>query len=637
VGIKNYLAQYLELEKMKKLIGLLLFVLGFTLSGWSQPDKASVETINDKKYYVHIVQQGNTLYGIHQLYNTSIETLMAANDGLSNELTVGQRILIPIEMGDPKFYQKHTVLQGETLYGISKKYNCSVEDLMKMNLDLSDGISPGQVITVPRENEGQADHSEVIHTDPVQRVENNDQPNVKVSLEDSIVIHTVLEHETLYSIAKRFMVTEDTIMVLNNLNGTRLKKGEQIKIPVKNVNYEVIEKDLTNLAVKDPVVLVDKLERFKEVYKVALLLPLMLDKNDAEMSKPISADEVREMYATTKISFDFYQGFLLAADSLSNAGLNIEIFVYDTRKDTAVIGKIFEQPEFNDMDLVVGPISRNTIDYTAKLCGQRQIRIVLPFNSDSDVLHQNPYVYKGVASNMSLLDGTVDYILEHHKQHNIILIKPTSPADVALFERVLDRFNTKMAGMSGTYNVKVIESGLGSSSGKELSALMRKDTANIVLIPSTNLTFVSGAMSRLNKVINMNPYSKNFKIIAFGLEEWNKFEDLDLKYRIKTYQHYASYRYMDYNTPASIDFIRTYRSTYGTDPNVFSCQGFDYGMYFLSALHLYGTNFDLAIADHRMKLTQNDFEFRLVQAGSGRENQHVYIVKYDNYTLIQMK
>ena len=82
MGITNYLAQYLELEKMKKLVGLLLFVLGFTLTGWAQPDTAPVETINGKKYFVHIVQQGNTLYGIHQLYNTSIETLMAENNGL---------------------------------------------------------------------------------------------------------------------------------------------------------------------------------------------------------------------------------------------------------------------------------------------------------------------------------------------------------------------------------------------------------------------------------------------------------------------------------------------------------------------------------------------------------------------------
>ena len=150
MGITNYLAQYLELEKMKKLVGLLLFVLGFTLTGWAQPDTAPVETINGKKYFVHIVQQGNTLYGIHQLYNTSVEALMAENSGLSNELTVGQRILIPIVIGDPKFYQKHTVAQGETLYGISKKYNCSVDDLMKMNLNLLEGISPGQELTVPR-------------------------------------------------------------------------------------------------------------------------------------------------------------------------------------------------------------------------------------------------------------------------------------------------------------------------------------------------------------------------------------------------------------------------------------------------------------------------------------------------------
>lgn len=620
---------------MKKQLGLLLIMLGFAFVGWAQPDNATVETINGKKYYVHIVQQGNTLYGIHQLYNTSIETLMAENEGLSNDLMLGQRILIPIQVGDPKFYQKHTVLQGETLYGISKKYNCTVDDLMKLNKNLSDGISPGQEILVPRENTGGVVRSEVIQTDPIVKTE--DKPTVKVSLEDSVVVHTVLEHETLYSIAKRYMVTEDTIIAINGLNGPRLKKGQELKIPVKNVNYEIIEKDLTKLTPQDSVVIIDKSNQFKDVYKVALLLPLMLDKNDMVMAKPISADEVREMYATTKISFDFYQGFLLAADSLSKAGLNVEIFVYDTHKDTVTIGQIFDLPEFVGMDLVVGPISRNTIDYTAKLCAARKIRIALPFNADSDVLYQNPYVYKGIASNMTLLDGTVDYILEHHKQHNIILIKPSAPADIALFERVRERFNEKMAGMPGTYNVKVIETGVGSSGGRELNALMKSDTTNIVIIPSTNLTFVSGAMSRLNKVINMNPYGKNFKVIAFGLEEWNKFDDLDVKYRNRTYQHYASYRYMDFNTPASIDFIRTYRSTYGTDPNVYSCQGFDYGMYFLSALYMYGTNFDMAIAEHRMTLTQNDFEFRLTQTGSGRENQHVYIVKYDNYKLIQMK
>jgi len=38
-----------------------------------------------------------------------------------------------------------------------------------------------------------------------------------------------------------------------------------------------------------------------------------------------------------------------------------------------------------------------------------------------------------------------------------------------------------------------------------------------------------------------------------------------------------------------------------------------------------------------MKLTQNDFQFRTVENGSGRENQRVCIVKYDNYKLVQLK
>ena len=135
----------------------------------------------------------------------------------------------------------------------------------------------------------------------------------------------------------------------------------------------------------------------------------------------------------------------------------------------------------------------------------------------------------------------------------------------------------------------------------------------------------------------MNPYAKNFNVISFGLEDWNKYDDLDLKYRNRTTQHYASYRYLDYNSPKGVKIIRAYRKKYGTDPNVYSCQGFDIGMYFLSALYLNGTNFDSAIEQHHLDLVQNDFLFKAVETVSGWENQRVCIIKYDNYKLVQMK
>lgn len=621
---------------MKQFLSLIiLFIVSATVA-FGQPGEAEVEVINGKKYYVHIVKPGNTVYGIHRMYNASVESILQANEGLTDNLELGQKVYVPIAKSNKKHYSVHTVQEGETLYGISKKYKCSVDDLKKLNESLTDGISPGQKITVPTGVNNAAEPSEVIQTDPV-AAPAVEKEEYQISLQDSIVLHTVLAHETMYSISKRYMVSSDTIMALNNLRNTRLKKGDVLKIPVKKVNYTVIEKDITELLKEDTLGIEQEETRFKDTYNIALFLPLMLDRNDQEMNKPLKLDQVRELYSTTKISFDFYQGFLLAADSLAKAGMNTNIYVYDTKRDTNVIKAHFKEAAFETMDLVVGPLTRNTIKFTADLCKAHKIRIVLPFNSDAEVLYQNPYVYKSVASNMTLLDGTVDYIIEKHSKHNIIIIKPTSAGDLALYERVRERFNEKIKAVPGAYNVSIIEAGLGSSSGRDLNNIIKSDTANVIIIPSTSLSFVSGAMNRLNKVMNMNPYAKNFKLMAFGLEEWNKFDDLDMKYRNRMNQHYASYRYVDFNNEEGVDFVRTFRKRYGTDPNVYSSQGFDVGMYFLSAMQLYGTNFDLAIGQHQVKLVQNDYKFRRIDQFSGLENQRVAIIRYENYRLIQMK
>ena len=419
---------------MKKILNSCIVFFLFIGMTFAQPADAQIETRNGKKYYVHVVKEGNTLYGIHRLYQVEISDILAANEGLNDNLVLGQKVYIPVPISDKKHYETYTVKQGETLYGISRKFNCSVADLKELNDGLSDGLQPGQQLTVPKaQNNGGP--GEVIQSDPEPPVINDTIPTYKVSLRDSIVKHTVLKHETMYSIAKRYMVSQDTIMALNKMRSSKVKKGDVLLIPVKKVNYRVVEKDLSDLVVqpKDSILQTVDTTLFKDTYNIALLLPLMLDKNEQQMNRPLRLGQVRELYKTTKVSFDFYQGFLLAADSMTQAGMNIEIYVYDTKRDTAVIAKYMSQDEFETMDLVVGPLYRNTIDYTVKECLKRKLKVVLPFNSDSDVLYNNPYVYKGVASNMTILDGIVDYVIANHSHHKVFLIKPTSAADLTLF------------------------------------------------------------------------------------------------------------------------------------------------------------------------------------------------------------
>src|SRR5690606_20458987 len=101
---------------------------------------AVVKTVDGKKYYVHTVVAGNTLYGSHKLYNTDLNLILNANPGLTDNLEIGQLVLIPISADNADHYGVHVVSEGETLYGISRKYSCTVSDLKNLTPGIEDGI-----------------------------------------------------------------------------------------------------------------------------------------------------------------------------------------------------------------------------------------------------------------------------------------------------------------------------------------------------------------------------------------------------------------------------------------------------------------------------------------------------------------
>jgi LysM repeat protein len=121
----------------------------------------------------HKVKAGETLYGLSKLYNVSVDELKNANTILmNNNLQAGQTLKIPDgtilgnnpndNIIEPKnnvqtssIVQKsgeifkHTVAPKETLYGLSKKYNVSIDDIINQNEKvLKNGLQAGQVLTI---------------------------------------------------------------------------------------------------------------------------------------------------------------------------------------------------------------------------------------------------------------------------------------------------------------------------------------------------------------------------------------------------------------------------------------------------------------------------------------------------------
>jgi LysM repeat protein len=119
---------------------------------------------------VHKVVPQQTLSGISRLYEVPLDSLYSWNPNTKTGLKVGQQIVIknavlPFELNKTTQPQvasqatfphsltdtliKHTVLEKENLYAISKRYMVSVDSLMALNKLTSSRVSPGQQILVP--------------------------------------------------------------------------------------------------------------------------------------------------------------------------------------------------------------------------------------------------------------------------------------------------------------------------------------------------------------------------------------------------------------------------------------------------------------------------------------------------------
>ncbi|QPC47665.1 peptidoglycan endopeptidase [Mangrovibacillus cuniculi] len=90
----------------------------------------------------HKVQAKETLYSLSQTYNTTIDTIKDLNGLVKDTIYVGQVLQVP----DPLIV--HTVVAGDSVSKIAQKYTISVANLKSWNNLSSDALTIGQVLTV---------------------------------------------------------------------------------------------------------------------------------------------------------------------------------------------------------------------------------------------------------------------------------------------------------------------------------------------------------------------------------------------------------------------------------------------------------------------------------------------------------
>ena len=531
-------------------------------------------------------------------------------DGLKKD----QKIYIPVTKESIKKIptSDYKVRRGETLYGLSRKFNTTVDDLITLNPELKDaGLAKGQIIKIPFQEKGEEPTIEIkrpikeLPASPnpfvVDTVVNEDGSEDQLSFQfsDSTVRHIVMSHETLYKVSKRFMVSVEEIMRLNGLTSTSIKEGQILIIPVKQERVERLEIKKVPVE-RDPETGPLTFEP-KEKYRIAVLLPFFLDGGSKYNSR------------VSQLATQFYMGAKLAVDSLEKRGLVADLIIYDTKNDSAHIQSILADTNFLTTDLVIGPFYEEHIATLSAYCKENRIRMVCPVKTSEEHLEDNRLVYQAVADpNVSMI-LLARHMANNNAQDHIVLVKPTLEADIEMYNAFRDAFQScPVEGVRPT----LVETSADGFTGK-----IRSGVNTLLVIPTNDQ---KTAIRFMNSLGRWGRRSKG--IYVYGTKEWVNFTDINNMYKNKYNFRYASSNFLDYYTDVAVNLNKIHRGYYKTDLSRMAVHGYDVLTYFSS-------EFFLMEVEKKPTLVMDGFNMQQVAPAGGYRNTHIFVIQQEEYEL----
>jgi len=607
----------------------------------------------------HLVTPGQTLYAISKKYNCTVSDIVKLNPGVAKRITVGMKLKIPVSAEDagattevsavsPDSFFVHLVQSGETFWSLERKYKASRAELEAHNPVLQEGLKAGLRIRIPFKN----------------------VPGFEIVPENESEFkeHEVQKGETVFGLAKQYGLTVTELKQVNPVLDYRgLVEGEIILVPigtnasvstengvengnseVKAYNYSIAYRPENMPAMCLP----NKAARLQQ-YNVALLLPLYLSANDTinrvkvrpDAKSPTSEEDLelladsfavrrdRSIYPKSESFIEFYEGVLLAVDSLTRVGMKIKLHVFDTNQSSTRIQTILHDPNFRMANLIIGPVFPELQGPIADYAKARGIPIVSPLSSTGNIEETNPLYFKINPTKEYLIKKTADYIADEYFDKNLVVLQVGNYQNLPEAQLVN---LTKEKFFSSPYraknaNVMFNEYNLKREGSLGLSRILNKEQDNIIIIPSATEAEVSVGITSLNAK------SENYPVKLIGLSNFQRFKSIQTEYFHQLRMDLLSPYFVDYQSMCVNNFISKYRKYYRGEPSQFSYQGYDVAFYFLSALYNYGSDFIGCLPYHQVDLTQGDFQFGKVNKTGGYMNEGLFILNYEPDFSIRMK
>lgn len=344
----------------------------------------------NQSYFLHTIEKGQSLYSIASMYNISQADIVKLNPGSDAKIYVGRTLRIPRTDAGLQKETFHTIAPGETLYRLTVKYNVSAKAICDANPGLSaDNFRIGQVIRIPSATDAAAATADTQALSGMPAGNTAIQAPVQSRCRD---MHKVKRKETVFSISREYGITEAELIAANPelRSENKIKKGSFLCIPYPSSPSATQQDTPRQAAPSDSELFSENTRSSKRinVIKAAVVLPFLPD----GASKSESAKMV-----------EYYEGFLMAVDSLKRTGTSIDLYTYSTGPATSSLNSILGKSEMKDMDIIFGPLHQQHIKPLADFADKHDIRLVIPFTSKDNTVFRNPSYTKSILPNPTFI------------------------------------------------------------------------------------------------------------------------------------------------------------------------------------------------------------------------------------------
>lgn len=381
---------------------VLIFMAG-CLNAQSTPVKVSnvVQHINGKDYYVCVAQQGQTVFSIARAYGLHYSAAVLKTD--IHSLSAGDTVWLPVNdqsraavaqvVGRSTATTDEStvtieVQQGQTLYGIAKQYNTTIDKILELNPPVAtEGLKAGQRLTVPKVANGASAGTTASTTAKT--------PSGKTSRPGT-----------------------------TTTNSTSTAKATASTEPLYTLNVR------------------DRID--KEKIHISVMMPLYLDKMGEISTTKFDVDQRGKKTFKSFEFIQFYEGILMAVDQLQQAGVKVVLNVVDVpSEDDATVVSAFNSHNCANSDLIIALLTRDPFAKAAQLARDNRVFIVSPMSSRSEILDNNPYVIKYMPSCEAMVSALLNRVASQYKGHHLFLIHSGSRNESDTFNEFKKQLDTR--------------------------------------------------------------------------------------------------------------------------------------------------------------------------------------------------